>query len=115
MIKKFFAFLLHPILLTVIALLIIATLVWWIGPLVAIGSWTPLVSELSRYILIGVIVLLVILRMALGRWRARRASHQLTDGLMKAPAAKERRAKNSQHAFCGSCRLAAQNALARGW
>jgi type VI secretion system protein ImpL len=88
MIKKIFAFLLHPILLTVIALLIIATLVWWIGPLVAIGSWTPLVSELSRTILIGVIVLLVVLRMALARWRARRASHQLTDGLMKAPAAK---------------------------
>ncbi len=88
MIKKFFAFLLHPILLTVIAMLIIATLVWWIGPLVAIGSWTPLVSELSRYILIGVIVLLVVMRMALARWRARRASHQLTDGLMKAPAAK---------------------------
>lgn len=88
MIKKIFAFLLHPIFLTLIALLIIATLVWWIGPLVAIGSWTPLVSELSRYILIGVIVLLVVLRMVLARWRAKRASHQLTDGLMKAPAAK---------------------------
>jgi type VI secretion system protein ImpL len=96
MIKKIFAFLLHPIFLTVIALLIIATLVWWIGPLVAIGSWTPLVSELSRYILIGVIVLLVILRMVLARWRAKRASHQLTDGLMKAPVAKPDEPENAE-------------------
>jgi type VI secretion system protein ImpL len=96
MIKKIFAFLLHPIFLTVIALLIIATLVWWIGPLVAIGSWTPLVSELSRYILIGVIVLLIVLRMLLTRWRTRRASHQLTDGLMKAPVVKPDEPENAE-------------------
>jgi type VI secretion system protein ImpL len=96
MIKKIFAFLLHPIFLTVIALLIIATLVWWIGPLVAIGSWTPLVSELSRYILIGAIVLLVMLRMVLARWRAKHASHQLTDGLMKAPVAKPDEPENAE-------------------
>jgi type VI secretion system protein ImpL len=96
MIKKIFAFLLHPIFLTAIALLIIATLVWWIGPLVAIGSWTPLVSELSRYILIGAFVLLVALRMLLTRWRARRASHQLTDGLMKAPVAKPDEPENAE-------------------
>ena len=46
MIKKVFGFLLHPVLLTVLALLVIGLLVWWIGPLVAIGTWTPLVSAI---------------------------------------------------------------------
>lgn len=89
MIKKVLAFLFHPLLLTALALLIVGTLIWWIGPLVTIGSLTPLVSELSRAICIGVIVVLVVLRMLLTRWRARRASQYLTDGLIKAPASKE--------------------------
>jgi type VI secretion system protein ImpL len=96
MIKKVFGFLLHPIFLTLLALLIIGVLVWWIGPLVAIGTWTPLVSELSRAILIGIVVLLVVLRIALSRWRARRASHHLTDGLTKAPAAKVNEPENAE-------------------
>lgn len=87
MIKKIFSVLFHRIFLAFLALLIVATLIWWIGPLVAIGSWSPLVSELSRTILIGVMVLFVVLRMLLVRWRAKRASHHLTDGLMKAPVA----------------------------
>ena len=85
MIKKVLAFLFHPLLLTALALLIVGTLIWWIGPLVTIGSLTPLVSELSRAICIGVIIVLVVLRMLLTRWRARRASQYLTDGLIKAP------------------------------
>ena len=96
MIKKVFGFLLHPVFLTLLALLIIGLLVWWIGPLVAIGTWTPLVSELSRAVLIGVVILLVVLRILLSRWRARRASHHLTDGLMKAPAAKVDEPENAE-------------------
>ena len=96
MIKKVFGFLLHPIFLTLLALLIIGVLVWWIGPLVAIGTWTPLVSELSRAILIGIVVLLVVLRIALSRWRARRASHHLTEGLTKAPAGKADEPENAE-------------------
>lgn len=96
MIKKVFGFLLHPVFLTLLALLIIGVLVWWIGPLVAIGTWTPLVSELSRAILIGIVVLLVVLRIALSRWRARRASHHLTEGLTKAPAGKADEPENAE-------------------
>ena len=96
MIKKVFGFLLHPVFLTLLALLIIGVLVWWIGPLVAIGTWTPLVSELSRAILIGIVVLLVVLRIALSRWRSRRASHHLTEGLTKAPAGKADEPENAE-------------------
>lgn len=96
MIKKVFGFLFHPIFLTTLALLIIALLIWWIGPLMAIGTWTPLVSEFARAVLIGVLVLLVVLRMLLTRWRARRASHHLTEGLMKAPDAKADEPENAE-------------------
>ena len=86
MIKKLFGWLFHPVLLTLLALIVVALLIWWIGPLVRIGELAPLESELSRAVLIGVIVLLVLLRAAWRRWRVRKASQHLTDGLMKAPA-----------------------------
>ena len=88
MIKKIFGFLFSPLLLTLLALIVVALLIWWIGPLVKIGALAPLESETTRAIVIGVIVLLVLLRAIYRRWRARRASQHLTDGLMKAPAAK---------------------------
>ena len=88
MIKKIFGFLFSPLLLTLLALIVVALLIWWIGPLVKIGALAPLESETVRAIVIGVIVLLVLLRAIYRRWRARRASQHLTDGLMKAPAAK---------------------------
>jgi type VI secretion system protein ImpL len=90
MIKKILSVIFHPLLLTALALLVISVLIWWVGPLVAIGSWTPLVSEMARWIAIGCVILLVVLRALLIRWRARRASVHLTDGLMKAPGGKEK-------------------------
>jgi type VI secretion system protein ImpL len=71
MIKKIFSVLFHPLLLTAIALLVIAVLIWWVGPLISIGNWTPLVTERARWILIGCVVLLLVLRALLLRWRAR--------------------------------------------
>ncbi|RDI29474.1 type VI secretion system protein ImpL [Pseudacidovorax intermedius] len=85
--KAVFKLIFHPVLLTVVALAILGLLIWWIGPLIKIGALVPLESELARAILIGVIVLLVLLRLAIRRWRVRRASRALTDGLMRAPAA----------------------------
>ena len=86
--KKLFGMIFHPVLLATLALLLLAILIWWIGPMVAIGRWTPLESELARAVLIGAILLLVVLRWVFGRWRARRASQHLTDGLVRAPAGK---------------------------
>ena len=86
--KKLFGWLFHPLLLTALALLVVGVLVWWIGPLIKVGALVPLEGELSRAVLIGVIVLLVLLRALWRRWRARAASRHLTDGLLKAPAPK---------------------------
>jgi type VI secretion system protein ImpL len=87
MIKKLFGWMLHPVLLTTLALLALALLIWWIGPLIRVGAMAPLDSELARALLIGLIVLLVLLRVALKRWRAQRANQALTAGLMKSQAA----------------------------
>lgn len=87
--KKFFGVIFHPVVLASLALILLAALIWWIGPMVAIGRWTPLESELARALLIGFILLLVVLRWAYARWRARRASQHLTDGLMRSPAGKQ--------------------------
>ena len=72
MIKKLFAILLHPVLLTCLGLLILGLLIWWIGPLIAIGSIYPLTSEFARWVTIGGFVLLAVLRFALSRWQQRR-------------------------------------------
>ncbi len=89
--KAFFRVLLHPVLLTCLAIVVLGVLIWWIGPLIAIGNWLPLESMWARAAAIGIIVMLVVLRWLLKRWRARRASQFLTDGLVKAaPVSKEK-------------------------
>ena len=35
--KKLFGWLFHPVLLTALALLVVAVLIWWIGPMVKVG------------------------------------------------------------------------------
>ena len=62
----------------------IAVLIWWIGPMLKVGALAPLESELARATLIGLLLLVLALRWAWRRWRARRASSNLTDGLMRA-------------------------------
>ncbi|MEJ8824765.1 type VI secretion system membrane subunit TssM [Variovorax humicola] len=85
--KTLFGWIFSPVLLTILALIVVSVLIWWVGPLIHIGTLTPLESELWRWVTIGVIVFVVLLRAVLRRWRARSASKALTEGLMKAPAA----------------------------
>lgn len=81
MIKKFLRLVFHPLWLTLLALLVLGLLVWWVGPLVRVGEWAPLQAVWPRAGLMGVIVALVLLRWGWKRWRARRASRQLVEGL----------------------------------
>jgi type VI secretion system protein ImpL len=81
--KNLFGWLMRPIVPISGALLIFCVLVWWIGPLVKIGAWEPLATEWARVLLIVLVLLAVLLRWLLRRWRARRASQKLTDGLVR--------------------------------
>jgi len=94
--KKLFGWLLHPVLLTVLALLAVAVLIWWIGPLIRIGALAPLDSELARALLIGIVVLLVVLRAVWRRWRARQASRHLTEGMLRAESPPAAQAENPE-------------------
>jgi type VI secretion system protein ImpL len=71
--------------LTAIVVLAVALLIWWVGPLIAVGDFRPLESELIRWILIGITAVWPVARWAWRRWRARRASKILEAGLV-APA-----------------------------
>ncbi|GAA4333571.1 type VI secretion system membrane subunit TssM [Pigmentiphaga soli] len=79
--KKILSILFHPLLLTLIGFLLLALLIWWVGPLVAVGRYHPLDTETARLIAIGVVLLLILLRMAWRAWRASRANQALFDGL----------------------------------
>ena len=96
MIKKLFGWLFSPLLLTVLALLVLAVLIWWVGPLIRIGEMAPLTSEMVRYALIGAIVFIVLARALWRRLTARKASRQLNDSLMQAPAARPAEAGNPE-------------------
>ncbi|MFT4435065.1 type VI secretion system membrane subunit TssM [Caballeronia sp. 15715] len=85
MLKKIASILFHPLLLLALALGMTGALIWWIGPLIAIGApdtYRPLDSERARVITIGVLVLVVVLR---GLWLVARAiwrNHVLAAGLV---------------------------------
>ena len=79
--KKILSILFHPVLLLIVGLLLVAGVIWVIGPLVSVAHTYPLESESARYIAIGCVVLLVILRRLFIAWRARRTQAVLSDGL----------------------------------
>lgn len=81
--KRLLRLLWHPLPFVLLALVVLSVLIWWAGPLIRIGALVPLASELSRAILIGVLVLLVAGRYLWRRWRARRAGRQLVESLVR--------------------------------
>jgi type VI secretion system protein ImpL len=81
--KKLLGWLLHRWFLTALGLIAISIVIWWLGPLVAIGDKRPLETEWARGLSIAGIVLILVLRAIYKRWKVRRASHFLTDGLVK--------------------------------
>ena len=79
--KRGLNWLISPVVLGTIALLILSALVWWVGPLLAIGAWRPLDGVGSRVLLIAVLWLAWIGRIAWRAWRQRRANQALLQGI----------------------------------
>lgn len=80
--KKLLALLFHPWLLLTLGLLAVALLIWFIGPLVAIGELRPLESVNARLIAIALPVLTVLLRSGWRAWKARRTQRKMMDSLL---------------------------------
>jgi type VI secretion system protein ImpL len=81
--KAFFKIILHPVLLTILGLIALALVIWFIGPLISIAGFAPLGSAMVRLIIIGAIVLFFILRAVWRKIKARKNNAQLLDGLVK--------------------------------
>jgi type VI secretion system protein ImpL len=84
-VKKVLGWIFNRFTLGAVLLIALSLGVWIIGPLIAIGDMRPLDTERSRWITIGVLVLLFVLWAALSVWRARRGNNKVVDQLLAAP------------------------------
>ncbi|KAB2963034.1 type VI secretion system membrane subunit TssM [Zoogloea sp.] len=87
--KSFFKALLHPVAITLIGLIALSLVIWYVGPLVAIAGHAPLESETARLVLIVFCVLAIVGHLAYRSWKARRKNAELIDGIAGKPAQKE--------------------------
>lgn len=71
---------------SIIGLLLLALLIWFVGPLIAIGGWEPLVSTESRLVAILVVVVLWGVKTIWSILRASRNNAQVVNALAAAPA-----------------------------
>ena len=88
--KKFFSFLLHPLFLALVGVLAISAIVWWVGPLIAIGESRPLDPVWIRVTVIAVLFGLLILRAVLRYWSQKRTNAALVDGMTKGPSSADK-------------------------
>ena len=88
--KKFFSYLLHPLLLALVGVLAISAIVWWVGPLVAIGESRPLDPVWVRVTIIAVLFGLLILRAVFRFWNQKRTNAALVDGMSKGPSSADK-------------------------
>ncbi len=97
--KKVLAFFLHPIFLAVMGILALSAVVWWVGPLLGFGESRPFESATTRWIIIGVLFLLLGLNIAIGMWRRKRANAALLEGMAQGPSASDKEAATLDDRF----------------
>jgi type VI secretion system protein ImpL len=85
--KKLLSWLWHPVTLGVLGLLALSAVVWWGGPLLALGNSRPLDGFWGRVIVVAVLWLLGVLRLVWGVVRRRRAHAALLQGMAAGPSA----------------------------
>ncbi|MDB5817725.1 MAG: ImcF-like protein, partial [Rhizobacter sp.] len=91
--------LLHPMVLATLGVVALIALVWFMGPLLSIGSSRPLESLLSRSLVIAVIVLALIGRFAWRIVKRRRANAALLKGVAAGPSASDKELATLQERF----------------
>ena len=81
--NRIFSFIFSRGLWTFIGLFILAWLIWFLGPSVAVGQWYPLEDRMVRIYLIAAIFAIWILRLIWRKWREGRLNAQLLGQLRK--------------------------------
>ncbi|MFN0184884.1 MAG: type VI secretion system membrane subunit TssM [Aquabacterium sp.] len=88
--KRFGQFLLSPLFLGALGVIALSALVWWIGPLIAIGDRRPLDATWVRLTIIAVMVLIWVIRLVLGIVNRKRTNAALAEGIAKGPTSAEK-------------------------
>ncbi len=113
--KRFFKWLVSPVVLGFFALLAISAIIWWVGPLIAIGESRPLESTWTRVIVIAVLWLAWIARRVWVAWRYRQAQAALMKGISGGPTASDREAEVLGKAFRDAMEKLKGSGANRGW
>ncbi|MCC7151262.1 MAG: hypothetical protein IT501_04625, partial [Rubrivivax sp.] len=77
MLRKIAAFFFNRITLALVGLLLLSLLIWFVGPLIAIDRWRPLEGEGIRWLIIGLLWALWLLRQLLRWWRSRNMNSRM--------------------------------------
>lgn len=112
--KRFLEILLHGVTLAVLGFLLLAALIWWVGPLIPIGSSHPLDGTGERLLALGVLVLIFGIVIGIKTWRRRRTNKRLVAGLAAGPGAAEREAQALDQRFTQALKVLEDSAKQRG-
>ena len=91
--KRFVQWLLNPAVIGTLGMLVLSALLWWVGPLVSIGSVAPLGPLWVRLLLLVLLWLVWIGYLAYGAWKRRRTNAVLLAGLSGGPTASDKEAQ----------------------
>jgi type VI secretion system protein ImpL len=91
--KRFLQWLLSPVVIGTLGLLCFSALLWWVGPLIAIGSAKPLDPLWVRLLVLGLLWALWIARIVWQALKRRRTNAALLQGLGAGPTAATKEAQ----------------------
>jgi type VI secretion system protein ImpL len=91
--KRFFQWLLQPVVIGTIGLLALSAVIWWVGPIVAIGGSAPLASVWVRVVILVLLWAVWIGRIAWKAWQRRKTNAALLAGLGAGPSAADKEAQ----------------------
>jgi type VI secretion system protein ImpL len=112
--KRFLGFLLRPLSLAVIGFLLLAALIWWVGPLLPYGGAHPLDGVGERLSMLGLLLLIFGAVFGVRAWRRRRTNRRLVAGLAAGPSGAEREAKALQERFSQALKVLGDSARQHG-
>ena len=85
--RRFFNLLFSKTLLVLIGLTCLAALLWWVGPVIAIGPYKPLDSSMVRIALISLLFVVWLLKLVVRVWRDKHMNDRLLSQLAARPGA----------------------------
>ena len=113
--KRFLQWLLSPLVLGTLGLLALSALVWWVGPLLAIGEARPFDSVWVRVAVLAVLWVLWLAHLAYGAYKRRRTNAALLQGLAGGPTASDKEAQVLAKRFDEAVQRLKVSSGARWW